>query len=107
MNLSTNQTVMHSFTGQNALCQQNAEWIVEDFSITDSNGDSGLIPFAAFDKITVTNATYTTNGKMAGVEGATIMDISQNGSTLTDCETSGNHTMACSYEGPGAEARFL
>lgn len=81
---------------------QNAEWIVEDFSV-----NSGLIPFAAFDTITVTDASYVANGTTAGVNGSTIMDIQQNGAALTNCDTAGESKVVCTYEGAGAESRFM
>lgn len=49
-NVSKGTTVTHTFSGQTAaLCETNAEWIVEDFS----SGGS-LVPFADFDTVTFT-----------------------------------------------------
>ncbi|CZT15213.1 related to aspergillopepsin II precursor [Ramularia collo-cygni] len=106
-NFSTNETVSHTFSGKSALCKQNAEWIVEDFSISDGQGNMGLVPFAAFDTIVVTNATYKANGETAGVSGSTIMDISQGGQPLTNCATSGDNNVVCKYKGAGSETRFM
>lgn len=93
-NLTTGQTVSHNFTGQaHALCEENAEWIVEDF---ESGG--GLVPFADFGTVTFTGATATQNGAAVGPAGATVMDIAQNGKTLTSCSTSSD-SVTCSYSG--------
>jgi hypothetical protein len=49
-NVTKGTTVTHSFSGQtDALCETNAEWIVEDFS----SGNS-LVPFADFGTVTFT-----------------------------------------------------
>jgi hypothetical protein len=92
-NLSTGKTVSHSFSGESAaLCETNAEWIVEDF---EENG--GLVPFANFGTVTFTSASVTTtSGSTLGVSGAQIMDIKQGNSVLTDCSASSS-SVTCSY----------
>lgn len=79
-NLSSGQTVSHTFTGETAgsLCETNAEWIVEDFE-----SGSSLVPFADFGTVTFTNAYATQSGSQVGPAGAQLMDIEQNGSVLT------------------------
>ena len=93
-NLSTGQTVSHSFSGESSeLCETNAEWIVEDFS-----SGSSLVPFADFKAVTFTDASVTTtSGATLGVEGAAILDIRQNNKVLTDCSISGDSTVTCTY----------
>lgn len=91
-NETTGQRVSHSFSGEtDALCETNAEWIVEDFS----SGGS-LVNFADFGTVQFTGASV--NGG-TGVSGATIIDIQQNGKVLTDCSTSGSSTVVCEYTG--------
>jgi len=93
-NKSTGQSTSQGFSGQQALCQQGAEWIFEDYSVS-----GGLIPLSSFSEVTINQATYagsTTQG--AGVDGATVIDISQNGQTLTSASASGD-TVQVSYTG--------
>ncbi|KAI0150139.1 peptidase A4 family-domain-containing protein [Hypoxylon sp. NC0597] len=91
-NVTTGKTVSHSFSGESdALCETNAEWIVEDYS----SGGS-LVSFADFGTVQFTGASV--NGG-TGVSGATIIDIEQSGRVLTDCSTSGSSTVVCEYTG--------
>jgi Peptidase A4 family len=90
-NLTTGKKVTQTFSGEsNTLCEQNAEWIVEDFE----QGNS-LVPFANFGTVTFTGAA--TNA--GGVTGATIIDLKQSNKVLTDCSTSGSSTVTCKYTG--------
>ncbi|KAH9895592.1 aspergillopepsin [Cubamyces lactineus] len=79
INHSTGQQVEHSFDLPDLpLCQQDAEWIVEDFE------QGGLVPFANFDTVTFTDASAGTSASgEVGPAGANILDISQNGKVLT------------------------
>ncbi|KAI6081004.1 peptidase A4 family-domain-containing protein [Hypoxylon rubiginosum] len=91
-NVTTGKTVSHSFSGESdALCETNAEWIVEDFS----SGGS-LVSFANFGTVTFTGASVNSG---TGVSGATIIDIQQNSKVLTSCSTSGSSSVTCSYTG--------
>ncbi|XDG08658.1 hypothetical protein ABKA04_008273 [Annulohypoxylon sp. FPYF3050] len=90
-NVTTGKSVTHSFSGESdALCETNAEWIVEDF---ESGGS--LVSFANFGTVEFTGASV--NGG-TGTSGATIIDIEQNSKVLTDCSASGS-TVTCSYSG--------
>lgn len=92
-NLSTGQSVSHSFSGESAsLCETNAEWIVEDFS-----SGSSLVPFADFTTITFTDCSATCDGSTVDTSGAQILDIRQDGEVLTDCSASGSE-VTCTYE---------
>ncbi|KAK6086456.1 acid proteinase [Seiridium cupressi] len=94
-NQTTGTTVTHSFSGEtDTLCETNAEWIVEDFS----SGGS-LVPFADFGTVTFTDASATTSSGTVGVSGATIIDIEQSNEVLTDCSTSGDSEVTCTYTG--------
>lgn len=86
-NLTTKQSVTHTFGlgAQAPLCEQNAEWIVEDFL---QNGSQ--VPFANFGNVTFTNAQATDNGATVGPSGATIIDIQQNGKVLTSSSDTSN-----------------
>lgn len=83
-NLTTGQTVQHTFTGQTSgsLCETNAEWIVEDFQ-----SGHKMVPFADFGTVTFTNAYATDNGSQVGPPGSQILDIEQNGQVLTSVST--------------------
>ncbi|EIW78784.1 hypothetical protein CONPUDRAFT_166706 [Coniophora puteana RWD-64-598 SS2] len=84
-NTTNGQSVTQQLTSSSALCEQDAEWIVEDFSV---NG--GLVAFANFGSVTFTGATATTGSGTVTPNGATIYDIQQNGQTLTTTTINGN-----------------
>ncbi|CAP78998.1 Aspergillopepsin-2 [Penicillium chrysogenum] len=73
-NLSTGVSVMHIFpySLRGDLCEFNAEWIVEDFSVNNA-----LAPFADFGTVVFSNAVASRGGDTYGPLGATIMDIYQ------------------------------
>lgn len=95
-NVSTGQTVTHTFTGQTNgnLCEYNAEWIVEDFEMNNA-----LVPFANFGTVTFSGAQATDGGSTVGPSGATIMDIEQNGQILTSSSITSN-SVTVQYIGP-------
>lgn len=67
---------------------QNAEWIVEDFELGD-----GMVPFANFGTITLTNAVavanaFDTDSIQTGLASAQIWDIHQNGQVRTSTTVS-------------------
>ncbi|KAI0057344.1 hypothetical protein BV25DRAFT_1831170 [Artomyces pyxidatus] len=84
-NVSTGKTVTKSITSSSALCQENAEWIVEDYE-----EGSSLVPFANFGAVTFTDASATTSSGSLGPSGATVIDIKQNNKVLTSVSTSGS-----------------
>ncbi|KAF8557079.1 hypothetical protein OG21DRAFT_1596065 [Imleria badia] len=67
-NLTTGKTVTKHLTSSSALCEQNVEWIVEDFEENERHSGPG-------------GTTYTPSGD-------TIIDIKQNGKVLTSVTTS-------------------
>jgi len=77
-NVTTGKTVSKSITSSSALCEENAEWIVEDYE----EGDS-LVPFANFGTVTFTDAVATTSSGTQGPGSATLIDIEQNNKVLT------------------------
>ena len=84
-NLTTGKTVTQDITSSSALCEENAEWIVEDYE----EGDS-LVPFADFGTVTFTGASATTGSGSVGPSGATLIDIEQNNEVLTSASVSGS-----------------
>ncbi|KIL61662.1 hypothetical protein M378DRAFT_13356 [Amanita muscaria Koide BX008] len=75
------------------LCEQNAEWIVEDFS---SGGR--LVPFCNFGTVTFSSASaYLHNGQVISPYGATEIDIEQNGKVLTSVSESSSGTVTIKY----------
>ena len=72
-NETKNQTVSQYITSTYPLCQQDAEWIVEDF---DLGGE--MVPFADFGTVTFTSATAQRSGlPEEGPQNAKIYDIIQ------------------------------
>ncbi|RPD55203.1 acid proteinase [Lentinus tigrinus ALCF2SS1-7] len=94
VNHSTGQTVSHTFSGQPALCQENAEWIVEDFS-----EGGGLVPLANWGTVTFTGVSAGTSSGTTTPAGATIIDMEQNGRVLTSVSSSSS-SVTVSYTGP-------
>ncbi|KAG8878552.1 hypothetical protein FRB98_006092 [Tulasnella sp. 332] len=81
-NLTNGKTVTKTITSNNALCGQDAEWIVEDY---EENG--GLVPFANFDAIEFSGAMATNQTGSVGPGSATVIDINQNNIVLTSTTT--------------------
>ena len=78
-NLTTGTTVSKSLTSSYALCEENAEWIVEDFE-----SDGSLVPLCDFGAVTFTDAYATTkSGTRVSPNGATLVDLEQNNKVLT------------------------
>lgn len=97
-NLTTGKTVSKTFSGEtDALCETDAEWIVEDFE--ECNGSScSLVPFGDFGTVTFTGAEATIGGStVAAADTSFVIDIeSQSNKVLTDCSISGS-TVTCAY----------
>ncbi|KZP14588.1 hypothetical protein FIBSPDRAFT_912759 [Athelia psychrophila] len=77
-NKTTGVTVTQQITSTSALCEQNTEWIVEDFE----EGGS-LVGFADFGSVVFTGASATTTTGSIGPGSATLIDIEQNNVILT------------------------
>lgn len=79
-NVDTGKVVSKILTSSHALCQQDAEWIVEDFE----QGNS-LVPLANFGGVVFLDATaIDTNGNLARPQGGTAVVLSQNNKILTN-----------------------
>lgn len=74
------------------LCQQDAEWIVEDF---EDNG--AAVPFADFGTVTFDNALAQTPLGPMGPSKANLIVIEQGGQTLTNAAV-GTSSVTVSYE---------
>lgn len=101
-NKSNGQSVTHTFdsgtTGAD-LCEENAEWIVEDFTEISSSGQESLAPFPAFDTITFTDATATQDGSSVGPSGADTIDlVNDNNQIITTASVSGS-SVVVTYQG--------
>ncbi|EIW81698.1 hypothetical protein CONPUDRAFT_54011, partial [Coniophora puteana RWD-64-598 SS2] len=77
-NTTTGVTVTQDLTSTYALCEENAEWIVEDYE----EGDS-LVELTNWGTVTFTDAYATTSSGEVTPSGATAIDIEQNGEVLT------------------------
>ncbi|CAK4006257.1 acid ase [Lecanosticta acicola] len=87
-NQSTGESTTHTFSNEaslGALCETNAEWIVEDFE-----SSSELIPFADFGSVTFSDASYVAGGSTKSISGETIIDVKQSGEVVTDVTVSGS-----------------
>lgn len=85
-NLSTGQSLSSDeINSTYALCGQNAEWIVEDFS----NYDGTQVPLADFHNVTFTDAVASGTGTYTP-DGATIVNIAQQNQVLTSVEIHGS-----------------
>jgi len=88
-NVTTGKTVTHSFTRaetEAALCEYNAEWIVEDY---ESGGS--LVAMADFGTVVFTDISPSASG-------ATIIDIEQDNEVLTTCAATAAR-VRCVYSG--------
>lgn len=100
--------IQNHSTGQNAsktlhapnptatLAGRNAEWIVEDFT---TNGE--MVNLLDFGKIAFDNTIARVNGSNLnyGVQGATIMELQQQGNVLTEVTLRGDKQLIVEYTG--------
>ncbi|EIW87318.1 concanavalin A-like lectin glucanase [Coniophora puteana RWD-64-598 SS2] len=77
-NQTNGQSVTQDVSSTHALCQEYAEWIVEDYEV-----GSGQAQFDDFGTVTFSSAQAQTGSGYAGPDGATIWDIWQNNVQLT------------------------
>jgi len=85
-NLTNGQQVSQQLSSSYALCEQNAEWIVEDYQ-----QGGRLVPFCDFGSVAFTNAYATTStGSQISPNGATIIDIEQKRQVLTSVTENSN-----------------
>ena len=72
-------------SSSSALCEQDAEWIVEDFE-----EGSSLVPFADFGTVTFTNCTASGPDGTYTCPSPNIIEIEQGGKVLTSVTVSGS-----------------
>ncbi|KAH8705216.1 peptidase A4 family-domain-containing protein [Talaromyces proteolyticus] len=100
-NNSNGQSVTHTFNSNetgSTLCETNAEWIVEDFTIIQG-GQQSLAPFANFGKVTFTDSTATKDGSSVDATGADIITlVDKSGNKLATTEVDGS-TVTVTYAG--------
>ncbi|KAJ8468948.1 hypothetical protein ONZ51_g9312 [Trametes cubensis] len=95
INHSTDQEVSHTFSLQPPLCQENAEWIVEDFQ-----EDGELVPLANWGTVTFTDASAgTPEGSFGPGPSGNIINMEQDGNVLTYV-TVLDSTVIVAYTGP-------
>lgn len=95
-NQNTGQTVTQQLNAPSSdatLGGQNAEWIVEDFS-----AGGGLVPFANFGQVTFTGCNAQAGGQNVGTGGSTIIEIEQNGQSVTDVQIPDGSTVQVTYQ---------
>lgn len=86
VNLSNGQSVTQQLTSDQALCLNDAEWIVEDYR---ANGN--LVPLTNFGSMTFSNAFASNpDGILFDPSGANLVDITQNGKVLTQTSAYGS-----------------
>lgn len=93
-NLRTGQSVSTQIQAAEGdqLCQANADWIVEDFSMGGSE-----VPFPDFGSITFTHASAQSDDGTLTPRNAKIIDIKKDNKVLTDCSTNGDD-LTCKYK---------
>ena len=84
--------IRDSLKSKDALCGEDVEWIVEDFG-------RPTVPFADFGQVVFTGAHATTAGGVVGLDGATVLDISQNNRVLTKSSINGSTVTVTYIEG--------
>ena len=92
-NVTTGQTVNQQLSSEYALCEQDAEWIVEDY---EENGQ--LVPFDNFGTVTFSSTSASTSSGNVDPAGAVVWDIEQNGQVLTSSSVS-DSGVTISYTG--------
>ncbi len=86
-NHTTGQTVAQNVSSDSQLCQQNVEWIVEDFM---NNGVD--VPFCDFGTVQFEGASATTtNGKNVSPVGAQVFIIQKGGKDKTSVQVDSNN----------------
>lgn len=93
-NLTIGKTVTKSLTSSSALCEENAEWIVEDYE-----EGSSLVPLADFGNITWTDACATTlSGACVGPNSTSGMLIGiEQGSKVLATPSVTTTSITCQY----------
>lgn len=86
-------TVIQKIQLQSALCEQDAEWIIEDFSESNSP-----VPFANFGNVTFTDVEAMTVSGGVGPKEADTITIEKSGVILTSTTIRGSEVIV-EYKG--------
>ncbi|KAL6788875.1 peptidase G1 [Trichoderma sp. SZMC 28012] len=104
-NLSTGQTVSHTFNSTDApsdatLCQKSVEWIVEDYNNSGGN-DTGIVASPDYGTITIRNASAQGSAGRVTPEGGELIELfdTRTSTVLSQCST-GEEEVICKYVGP-------
>ncbi|OAQ63643.1 acid protease B [Pochonia chlamydosporia 170] len=91
-NLTTGQTVVQTFSNQAALCNTDAEFVLEDFG----DGNGGHVPLVNFGEIDIYNTSaYGRNG-WVNAQGANIVNLEIDGRVRSSCGSNANG-VRCDY----------
>lgn len=63
----------------------------------DYESGGSLVSFADFGTVDFTSCSAVKSGKTVGVTGATIIDLKQDGTVLTNCEIVSSSEVECTY----------
>jgi hypothetical protein len=103
-NLSTGQSVSHTFTSADAppdapLCQKSVEWIVEDYNNSGGN-DTGIVASPDYGTITIRNASAQGSTGKVTPEGGELIELfdTRTSTVLSQCSTE-NEEVTCKYVG--------
>ncbi|KAK5996784.1 Aspergillopepsin-2 [Cladobotryum mycophilum] len=92
-NLTSKKSANHSFTGRlAALCETDAEWIVERYHVDDD-----YVPFADFNTLTFSQCSTIENGKKAGLTDSDVLDLVIDRSLAADCNIQNDSTLRCDH----------
>ncbi|OCL13515.1 putative aspergillopepsin-2 precursor, partial [Glonium stellatum] len=94
-NESTGKSVSKTLSAPDSsstLGGQNAEWIIEDY---EENGSQ--VPIADFGTVTFTDCVATTSSQSVGLNGATVIEIEQNGQVVTDVTIESSSSVEIQY----------
>ncbi|KAL6691382.1 peptidase G1 [Trichoderma pleuroticola] len=104
-NLSTRQTVSHTFTSTDVpsdspLCQKSVEWIVEDYNNSGGN-DTGIVASPDYGNITIRNASAQGSTSKVTPEGGELSELfdTRTSTVLSRCSTE-KEEVICKYVGP-------
>ncbi|KAM0449947.1 hypothetical protein ACHAPV_006862 [Trichoderma viride] len=108
-NLSTGQSVSHTFTNADAppdapLCQKSVDWIVEDYNNSGGN-DTGIVASPDYGTITIRNASAQGSTGKVTPEGGELIELfdTRTSTVLLQCSVE-NEEVICKYVGPATDS---
>ncbi|PLB51625.1 concanavalin A-like lectin/glucanase [Aspergillus steynii IBT 23096] len=97
VNESTGQRAQKQLTAPNPdakLAGENADWIVEDFQ-----SGSEMVPLVNFGQVAFQDMQAQGGVRTFGTDGATVIELKQNGKVVTEVQTLGDDAMVVRYVG--------